>query len=87
MARISVDRAIYDRRSPTRPDQTAPPLAERFNRTLQEGWAYRQPFTSNQARTDALQPWLDFYNNHRPTAASEANHPSARATNLLTEYN
>ena len=23
--------------------------AERFNRTLQEGWAYRQPFTSNQA--------------------------------------
>ncbi|SLK12049.1 Integrase core domain-containing protein [Arthrobacter sp. P2b] len=40
--------------------------AERFNRTLQEGWAYRQPFTSNQARTEALQPWLNFYNNHRP---------------------
>ncbi|GAA3290521.1 IS481 family transposase [Arthrobacter citreus] len=30
--------------------------AERFNRTLQEGWAYRQVFDSNQARTDALQP-------------------------------
>ncbi|MDR6413306.1 transposase InsO family protein [Pseudarthrobacter sulfonivorans] len=29
--------------------------AERFNRTLQEGWAFRQPLTSNQARTDALQ--------------------------------
>ncbi|MBD7996933.1 IS481 family transposase [Arthrobacter sp. Sa2CUA1] len=40
--------------------------AERFNRTLQEGWAYRQVFTSNQARTDALQPWLDFYNHQRP---------------------
>jgi transposase InsO family protein len=39
---------------------------ERFNRTLQEGWAYRQVFTINQARTDALQSWLDFYNHHRP---------------------
>jgi transposase InsO family protein len=36
--------------------------AERFNRTLQESWAYRHPFTSNQARLDALQPWLDHYN-------------------------
>jgi transposase InsO family protein len=60
--------------------------AERFNRTLQEGWAYRRPFTSNQARTEALQPWLDFYTTTGPTAASEANHPSAGATNLLAEY-
>ncbi|WP_461175122.1 integrase core domain-containing protein (plasmid) [Arthrobacter sp. Z1-9] len=29
--------------------------AERFNGTLQEGWAYRQPFMFNQARTEALQ--------------------------------
>jgi len=36
--------------------------AERFNRTMQEGWAYRQPFTSNQDRIDALKPWLDHYN-------------------------
>lgn len=36
--------------------------AERFNRTLQEGWAYRRPFTSNQERVDALGPWLDHYN-------------------------
>lgn len=61
--------------------------AERFNQILQEDWAYRQAFTSNQARTEALQPWLHFYNNHTgPTAASEANHPSAGVTNLLTEY-
>ena len=32
-------------------------------------------------------PWLDFYNNTGPTAASEANHQSAGATNLLAEYN
>ncbi len=38
---------------------------ERLNRTLQTEWAYRQPFTSNQQRARALDPWLDFYNNHR----------------------
>jgi transposase InsO family protein len=38
---------------------------ERFNRTLQAEWAYRQPFTSNQARTEALAPWLDHYNTER----------------------
>ena len=38
---------------------------ERFNRTLQTEWAYRQAFTSNAARTAALDPWLTFYNNQR----------------------
>ncbi|RMC84955.1 IS481 family transposase, partial [Clavibacter michiganensis subsp. insidiosus] len=27
--------------------------------------AYRQPFTSNQARTDALDPWIQHYNTER----------------------
>lgn len=43
--------------------------AERFNRTLQDGWAYLHPFTSNQQRLDALQPWLDLYNYDRPHTA------------------
>ena len=38
---------------------------ERFNRTLATEWAYRQPFTSNQARHDALAPWLEHYNTGR----------------------
>jgi transposase InsO family protein len=38
---------------------------ERFNRTLQAEWAYRQPFTSNAQRTAALDPWLYHYNNDR----------------------
>lgn len=37
----------------------------RFNRTLATEWAYRQPFTSNQERTDALAPWLSIYNTQR----------------------
>jgi transposase InsO family protein len=52
--------------------------AERFNRTLQEGWAYRQAFTSNEARTEALQPWLDFYNHHRPHGSLGGNPPITR---------
>lgn len=38
---------------------------ERFNRTLQVEWAYRQVFTSNGERANALQPWLDYYNQQR----------------------
>jgi transposase InsO family protein len=38
---------------------------ERLNRTLATEWAYRQIFTSNQARTDALAPWLKHYNTER----------------------
>lgn len=38
---------------------------ERLNRTIQTEWLYRQIFTSNQARTDALAPWLEYYNTQR----------------------
>jgi transposase InsO family protein len=38
---------------------------ERFNRTLATEWAYRQPFTSSQQRTEALAPWLEHYNTER----------------------
>lgn len=54
--------------------------AERFNRTLQESWAYRQPFTSNQARLDALSPWLEHYNYDRPHTACGGQPPITRAT-------
>ena len=42
---------------------------ERFNRTLQVEWAYRQVFTSNAARAAALAPWLEYYNNRRRHSA------------------
>jgi transposase len=38
---------------------------ERFNRTLQAEWAYRQVFISNEERSAALAPWLEFYNTRR----------------------
>lgn len=39
--------------------------AERFNRTLQTEWAYRQVFTSSAHRQAALAPWLEHYNTER----------------------
>jgi len=38
---------------------------ERLNRTLQNEWAYRQIFTSNTERTQALAPWIHSYNTQR----------------------
>lgn len=52
--------------------------AERFNRTLQEGWAYRRPYASNQERADALTTWLDFYNHHRAHSALGGRPPISR---------
>lgn len=42
---------------------------ERFNRTVQTEWAYRQIFTTNDERAAALAPWLDFYNTQRRHSA------------------
>lgn len=42
---------------------------ERFNRTLQTEWAYRQIFSSNDERTAALAPWLESYNTLRRHSA------------------
>ena len=38
---------------------------ERFNRTLQVQWAYRQVFLTNDDRAATLAPWLEHYNTQR----------------------
>jgi transposase InsO family protein len=53
---------------------------ERFNRTLQIEWAYRQVFLTNAARTDALAPWLEFYNTGRRHSAIGGLPPISRLT-------
>jgi transposase len=51
---------------------------ERFNRTVQVEWAYRQVFLTNDDRTAALAPWLDFYNNQRRHSAIGGQPPISR---------
>lgn len=51
---------------------------ERYNRTLQTEWAYRQVFLTNQARSEALAPWLEFYNTERRHSALGGHPPTHR---------
>jgi len=53
---------------------------ERFNRTLQTEWAYRHVFTNNQARRDALAPWLHTYNTERRHSALSGLPPLSRVS-------
>jgi len=51
---------------------------ERYNRTIQIEWAYRQIFLSNADRTAALAPWLEFYNTGRRHSALGGQPPISR---------
>ena len=51
---------------------------ERFNRTLQTEWAYRQVFTTNTERAAALAPWLHDYNTQRRHTALGGHPPISR---------
>jgi transposase InsO family protein len=55
--------------------------AERFNRTLLEEFAYKELFTSNDARSAALGPWVDSYNAERPHTAIGGLSPLQRLVN------
>lgn len=51
---------------------------ERYNRTLQVEWAYREVFSTNTARCAALAPWLEHYNNQRRHSAIGRQPPISR---------
>ena len=53
---------------------------ERYNRTLQNEWAYQQIFTTNNDRRAALAPWLEHYNNQRRHSAIGGQPPISRLT-------
>jgi transposase InsO family protein len=55
---------------------------ERFNRTLQNEWAYARPYRSEAARTRALDTWLHMYNHHRHHTAI-GGPPISRVNNLV----
>ncbi len=55
---------------------------ERFNRTLQNEWAYARPYRSEAARTRALDTWLHMYNHHRHHTAV-GGPPVSRVNNLV----
>jgi transposase len=60
--------------------------AERFIRTLQNGWAYGAIYGSSQERTTALDGWLWHYNHRRRHQAIGRQTPITRLNNLLGTY-
>ena len=59
--------------------------AERFIRTLLNGWAYAAIYRSSHERTNALDGWLWHYNHQRRHSAL-GHQPPATRTNLLGSY-
>jgi transposase InsO family protein len=59
--------------------------AERFIRTMLNGWAYGAIYRSSSERTTALDGWLWHYNHRRPHSAL-GHQPPATRTNLLSSY-
>lgn len=77
---LDAHRIKHVRIRPYRPQTNG--KVERFNRTLQEEWAYRRPYRSSAERTRALDKWLHTYNHHRSHTALAGLTPMERVTNL-----
>lgn len=60
--------------------------AERFHRTLADGWAFSRLYASESARRKALPAWIHHYNHHRPHTAIGKVPPITRLTNLAGQY-
>jgi transposase InsO family protein len=60
--------------------------AERFIRTMLEGWAYGAIYRSSTQRTQALDGWLWHYNHRRAHAALSRQTPVQRLNNLHGSY-
>src|SRR2546423_9517515 len=71
------------RTRPRRPQTNG--KAERFIRTLLNGWAYGAIYGSSHERTPALDGWPWHYN-HRPRRPAPGHQPPASRTNLLRAH-
>ena len=82
-------RALHLRHLRTRPRRPQTNgKAERFIRTMLDGWAYGRIYATSNERHAALAQWLDFYNHRRPHGALGRHPPVTRlrGNNLLGSY-
>jgi transposase InsO family protein len=54
--------------------------AERFIQTMLREWAYAATYQDSTHRSRALQPWVSYYNHHRPHSALGHKTPASRLT-------
>jgi len=74
----------HTRTRPRRPQTNG--KAERFIRTMLDGWAYGAIYATSTQRTRALDGWIHYYNHHRPHQAIGRQAPITRLNNLLGTY-
>jgi transposase InsO family protein len=72
------------RTRPRRPQTNG--KAERFIRTMLDGWAYSAIYATSHERSSALDGWLYHYNHHRRHQAIGRQPPISRLNNLLGTY-
>lgn len=68
----------HKRTRPYRPQTNG--KVERFNRTLNQEWAYAQTYLSDDARAATYQQWVHHYNHHRPHTGIDGKSPIERIT-------
>ena len=66
----------HSRTRPYRPQTNG--KAERFIRTMLDGWAYAAVYGTSNERTAALTGWLDYYNHRRPHGSLSHQTPLTR---------
>ena len=74
---------VHKRTRPYRPQTNG--KVERFNRTLEQEWAYARPYASEAERVAALPGFLHTYNHHRGHTALKGHSPASRVPNLCGE--
>ena len=72
------------RTRPRRPQTNG--KAERFIRTLTDGWAYGAIHSTSDQRRRALPGWLEFSNHRRPHGSLNRQTPAQRMNNLRGSY-
>ena len=70
----------HKRTRPYRPQTNG--KVERFNRILQEEWAYSKAYSSEAERQACYQDFLEHYNHSRPHTALNGASPASRVTNV-----
>ncbi len=76
--------AKHRRIRPYRPQTNG--KVERFNRTLNNEWAYADEYSSNDDRAATYATWLHTYNHHRPHTGIGGLVPADRVHNVTGNY-